>query len=247
MMRMVLIHDELWEYVESDKKGTTAQKQKALAKIAMSVTPAVIPHIRTAKSAFEAWNNLQKAYEGKGLSRRLGLLRTLFATKLSECESMEAYVNKITEISQQLSEIGSPLDDDFVAVVMLSGLPSDYDPMIMALENSNVKLSSEVVKGKLLQENLRRDEKSDGVSALVAQKKPRCFRCKKVGHVIKDCPKPGNKKNPKPNKDKILLTALSANFEQQASACCRPASAAVASVTTTCSSTRGPPHPSAPT
>ncbi|KAH9634305.1 hypothetical protein HF086_011565 [Spodoptera exigua] len=58
-MKMVLIHEELWEYVEQetsdDKKGN-----KALARIALSVQPSVIPYIRTAKSAYEAWNNLKK-------------------------------------------------------------------------------------------------------------------------------------------------------------------------------------------
>lgn len=55
-------------------------------------------------------------------------------------------INKITEISQQVNEIGSPLEDDFVAVVMLSGLPTDYDPLVMTIENTNTKLSSELVK-----------------------------------------------------------------------------------------------------
>lgn len=216
MIKMSLIHDELWKYVESDEGSDETKQLKALAKIALSVSPAAIPHIRNAKTAHEAWCSLQKAYEDKGLCRRLGLLRSLFGTKLSESGTMEAYINKIMEVSQQLSEIGSALEDDFVAVIMLSGLTADYDPLIMAMENSNVKLSSELIKGKLLQENLRRDEKSEGASALVARKQPRCFRCKKVGHFIKDCPKPGLKKNPKANTDssQALLAALSANIKK---------------------------------
>lgn len=215
MMRMILIQEELWECVENKEKDGKKQ-QKALARIALAVQPSVIPHIRNAMSAHEAWSSLEKAYEDRGLCRRLGLLRTLFATKLDESGSMEIYINKITELSQQLSEIGSPLEDDFVAVIMLSGLTSDFEPLIMAMENSNVKLSSEIVKGKLLQENIRRCDKNETASALYTRKQPRCYRCKKVGHIIKDCPKPAQKKTVKDKTDnsKAFLIALSANIKR---------------------------------
>lgn len=213
MMRMILIQEELWECVENEE-GDIKKQQKALARIALAVQPTAIPHIRNAKSAHEAWSSLERAYEDRGLCRRLGLLRTLFATKLDECENMECYINKITELSQQLSEIGSPLEDDFVAVIMLSGLSSDFEPLIMAMENSNVKLSSDIVKGKLLQENIRRCDKQEAASALLARRQPRCYRCKKVGHFIRYCPKASHKEDVKTNTDisKALLIALSANI-----------------------------------
>lgn len=107
-MRMLLVHEELWEFVEKELKSEAEsadkkKEEKALARIALSVHSDVIPNIRSAKSAYEAWNNLKKAYEGRGLSRRLGLLRSLFNTKLSDCSSMENYLNKIKEFSHQLS------------------------------------------------------------------------------------------------------------------------------------------------
>ncbi|KAL0819491.1 hypothetical protein ABMA28_007591 [Loxostege sticticalis] len=214
LMKMILIHEELWCYVENtgnvDTEVNKQKSQKALAKICLSVQPAVFSHVRNAQTPHEAWNNLKKAFEDSGLCRRLGLLRSVFATKLNECDGMEGYLNKITSLSQQLQDINAPLDDEFVAVIMLSGLTSDYDPLIMALENSNLKLTSDVVKGKLLQEYQRRDEKTETAAALVARKQPKCFKCKKVGHFIKDCPK----KNFKPKEtacSKALISAMSVN------------------------------------
>ncbi|XP_028173293.1 uncharacterized protein LOC114362196 [Ostrinia furnacalis] len=188
-MRMVLIHEELWDCVEAVADEDNKKKDdKALARIALSVAPTIIPHIRTAKSAHEAWTILQKTYEGRGLSRRLGLLRSLFNTKLSECSSMEVYLNKIKEISHQLSEIESPLDDELVAVIILSGLTDDYDPLIMAIEHSSSKLSTEVISTKLLQETQRREEKTEE-TALITQKNPKCFGCGARGHMLRNCPK----------------------------------------------------------
>ncbi|KOB67937.1 Uncharacterized protein OBRU01_16010 [Operophtera brumata] len=68
---------------------------------------------------------------------------------------MEKYITRITELSQQLREIDSPLDDEFVAIIMLSGLTNDYDPLIMALENSNIHLTTEQQKLiKLLRDSI---------------------------------------------------------------------------------------------
>ncbi|CAG4914890.1 unnamed protein product [Colias eurytheme] len=219
-LKMLLIHEDLWDVVTEDKTEDVndaaymKRSQKALAKICLSVKPSVFTHVRNAETARDAWINLQKAYEDKGLSRRLSLLRLLFETKLCDCESMEAYVAKISDLSQQLNDIGSPLEDDFVAVLLLSGLSQDFDPLIMALENSNIKLSSEVVKAKLMQEKQRRDGKGDTTSTalVVARKKIKCFKCKKLGHYSRDC------KNMKAVKaesstNQSLLTALSASVQ----------------------------------
>ncbi|KAI5640840.1 gag-polypeptide of LTR copia-type domain-containing protein [Phthorimaea operculella] len=195
-MRMLLVHEDLWEYVETEEKSkeTNKNSMKALAKICLSVHTSAYPHVRNAKTAYEAWKNLKNAYEDKGLCRRLSLLRALFGMKLSECDSMDIYLSKITEIVQQLADIDSKLDDDFVAVLMLSGLPPDYDPLIMAMENTDKTLSSEVVKAKLLQENQRRDDNhTETVTALAVKKILKCFRCKSPGHVMKDCPQKFNK------------------------------------------------------
>lgn len=110
---------------------------------------------------------------------------------------MEAYILRITDLYRQLRDISAPLDDNFLSVLMLSGLPPDYDPLIIALENSNIKFCSETVKSKLLQENLRRDfDKSEEGAMLINRStkvfnknnsKLKCFICKKPNYVAKSC------------------------------------------------------------
>lgn len=39
---------------------------------------------------------------------------------------------------------------------MLSGSPPEYDPLVMALENFGAKFTSDFIKGKLLQEDLKK-------------------------------------------------------------------------------------------
>lgn len=188
-MKMLLMHEDLYECIESDNTKDVKKNQKALAKICLSVGPTALAHVRNAASPYQAWVSLQKAYEDRGLCRRLGLLRSLFSMKLKDGQEMSSYVNKITELGQQLADIGSPLDDEFIAVIMLSGLSSDYDPLIMAMENSSVQLSSEMVKSKLLQEQLRREDKVDSseASALTVRASIICYKCRQRGHRRSEC------------------------------------------------------------
>lgn len=222
LLKMMLMHEDLHECILSEEGSKDDKKnQRALAKICLSVGTSALAHVRNATTPYQAWTNLQKAYEDKGLSRRLGLLRSLFAMKLSD--SMQSYLSKITELAQQLDDIGAPLADEFIAVIMLSGLPSNYDPLIMALENCSNTLTSEIVKSKLLQEQIRRDDKCDNVelNALAVKKSFKCFRCKKAGHLKRDCPlnqnnrsqEKKNKNNWTPRENKSLLTALSVKMK----------------------------------
>lgn len=63
-------------------------------------------------------------------------------------------------------QIGNKIPDDIVAQTMLSSLPDEYRPMVMALANSGKELSTDLVRTNLLQE-VRHDFTSDSTMALV--------------------------------------------------------------------------------
>lgn len=100
----------------------------------------------------EAWDALEKAYDDKGLNRKVRLMKTLFSMKRDNFHNMERYVNGILSTSEQLAGIGKPLDDEYIGIIMLQGLPEEYVPMTMALEHSWVAITSDLVKTKLLQD-----------------------------------------------------------------------------------------------
>jgi hypothetical protein len=55
---------------------------------------------------------------------------------------MEEYVIGVMSISQQHADISAPVEDEFIGVVMLSSLSPEYKPIIMALENLEAKIIS---------------------------------------------------------------------------------------------------------
>lgn len=126
---------------------------------------------------------------------------------------MELYVNEIMSVSQELADMEAPLDDEFIAVIMLSGLSEDYSSMVMALESANVKLTSDFVKAKLLQDtklsgNSSSDDKAfylKGNKVYNKRKTVVCYKCNKEGHFKSECA--NNKRVINQTKDKTASDA----------------------------------------
>ncbi|KAI5645600.1 gag-polypeptide of LTR copia-type domain-containing protein [Phthorimaea operculella] len=144
-VKMVLIMENLWEYVEpleSDNDDTnqgqrtvdTAKDQRALARICLSIEPSLYQYVREAKSAQDAWNKLAAIFEDRGLYRRVLLLRQLHRIEYKSYNSMQEYINAIMTIVSQLSDIGKQIEDDEVAEILLSGLPAEYDVLVSNLK-----------------------------------------------------------------------------------------------------------------
>lgn len=199
-VRTYLEHEELWECVDPTKDPTTEKIDpkkdlKAKSKIILLVEPTNFVHIECATTAREVWEQLQKVFEDSGLSRKVGLLRDLINTSLDSCANVEEYVNKIMSTAHKLRNIGFKVEDEWLGTLMLAGLPEIYKPMIMGIESSGIKISSDFIKTKLLQEvkvsessafytkhkyNCNNQPKPKG-------KGPRCFNCNKYGHYKAQC------------------------------------------------------------
>lgn len=124
-MQAFLECEDLWGCVRRTQSYTeNANKMaRAKARIILSVEKQNYSHVKNASTPKEAWENLQKAFEDKGLTCKVGLLRALTSTKLEDCKSIESYVNKIIEAAQKLSEIGVEIQDEMMGAFLLSGLP----------------------------------------------------------------------------------------------------------------------------
>ena len=151
--------EDLWETVKpvQNADGTfgnvdAAKDKRARGKIILLLDPTNYVHVRETKTASEAWTRLEAAFEDSGLTRKVGLLRKLITTNLASCDSMETFVNGVITTAHQLRGIGFDINDEWVGTLLLAGLPEEYRPMIMALENSGLAISADVIKTKLLQE-----------------------------------------------------------------------------------------------
>lgn len=193
-MRMALTLEGLWDCVLGTDEDPT-RGHRALARICLAVKPCCVQYIRNATTAKEAWNNLEKTFEDKGLFRRVVLLRKLHHMSYTEFKSMAEYIDAVMTTVQQLADIGRTVDDKEVAELLLSGLPQEYDTLVSGLEALNLQdnLTSETVRARLLQEDFRRNnnllqQNGNGETAFATNKKIIiCNYCKKPGHIKSKC------------------------------------------------------------
>lgn len=61
-------------------------------------------------------------------------------------------MHKMVMRSLKVKKAGLKIGDDISASLMPAGLPDDYRPMVVAMENSSTDLTTDYVQNRLLQE-----------------------------------------------------------------------------------------------
>lgn len=169
-------------------------------------------------TAKDAWTSICAAFEDTGIGRRVDLLKQMVGLRQIDCSSIEEYVHKMVLMSMKVKKAGLEIGDEVVAALMLAGLPDEYRPMVMAIENTKDKLTLDFVQNRLLQEvtskaegvdaafiankrnNLQR--KKHQVQKLRGNKSVTCYVCDQVGHFANKCP------NKRKKQDQLFLCSF---------------------------------------
>lgn len=153
-------------------------------------------HIESAEKARDIWTKLAAMYADTGVSRRITLLRRLISARLEDFNGMELYVNYIIDTAHKLNASGLKIGDDWVGSLLLAGLPTRFQPMIMGIEHSGIEITSDNIKTKLLDDDSDMAENSGGNAFAVnkkyknfKKKELKCFECLEPGHKRSQCPR----------------------------------------------------------
>ncbi|UYV84151.1 hypothetical protein LAZ67_X001338, partial [Cordylochernes scorpioides] len=215
--KMMLIERELWKYVteptpdeEASRTIFIMKQEKALAMIALTISPSQQIHIMDCTTAREAWDTLEQVFEPKSRSRILQLKKQFISIRFEEQETMTNYLGRLKICSDHLREAGAEMQDQDLAYSMLAGLPESYDGIIMTFSNVEDKeFTSSKVKHVLLAEYERRmarrvyntnEALQFGTTTRKEDKKKKnftCYKCGKEGHIARSCR--GKAKTPTPN------------------------------------------------
>lgn len=145
---------DLWKFVDpaeiSDVSPT--ENNKATAELTLLIQPIHYALIAETTTARAAWKILVDTFKDAGTSRKVNMLQRLVTLKKTDCASMEDYCSKMMEYWLKVKNVGFAIDSETVGALMLGGLPKDYQPMVMGLENSGKSLTADFVLTTLLQD-----------------------------------------------------------------------------------------------
>ena len=95
--------------------------------IVLPVDPTLLYLLRQhPENAAVLWKKLADQFQKKIWANKLSLRRKLYNLKLKDGQSMQKHIKMLTEIFNELSIIGDPLDEENQVVHLLASLPESY-------------------------------------------------------------------------------------------------------------------------
>ncbi|GJW76657.1 retrovirus-related pol polyprotein from transposon TNT 1-94 [Tanacetum coccineum] len=148
-MTMLFKSQELWEYVETGyeengeneahNKEHRKKDAKALFFIQQAVDDSIFPRIAAATRANQAWATLKTEFQGssKVITVKLQSLRRDFETSfMKHNESVQDFLARVSSVVGQMKAYGEKISDDIVVAKVLRSLPSKFDHVVAAIEES---------------------------------------------------------------------------------------------------------------
>ncbi|MCO5599165.1 hypothetical protein L7F22_053265 [Adiantum nelumboides] len=107
--------------------------------------------------AFELWNSLCSAWDGKSASNKVFLIKNLMRLSMKEGSSVSSHLNEFNALYSQLTSKGLNFDDEMKAIFFLCSLPASWDTSNIAISNSTHggKLAFDDVTSALFTEEIK--------------------------------------------------------------------------------------------
>jgi hypothetical protein len=173
---------------------------KALANIQLLVEDGPLLQIQYIRSAKEAWESLKTLYSPQGFTSEFLICRDFFNATLDKYSSMEEYLNKVKQLSDQLKAKQLELPKQVIIAWVLNNLTDNYEGFVsnitQSLRNNTSTFTIETLFSNLLDESKRQDNKEvnhilytkyKGKKPYKITKGQYCKYCKLASHNAKDC------------------------------------------------------------
>ncbi|XP_021766625.1 uncharacterized protein LOC110731092 [Chenopodium quinoa] len=222
-MKSIFITQDIWEIIQDgyekpkdvnkeaswdDTKKCQYKQNKrrdhyALSIIYRGVDETILPTIMAATTAKEAWSILETKYRGSEkviLFKLQSLWGQFDSMQMTDNESIQSYVDRVTNIVNQIRSNGDTIEDVKIIRKILRTLNRKFDHVVAAIEEANKDLNSLTMTeliGSLLahEERIRRFEEQPVEQAFQAKLKFSNNGENKNGHGKKFQSKRGNFNN----------------------------------------------------
>lgn len=171
---------------------------KARSLLVKCLADSYLEYVRLQSTARAMWNALCDVFEKKGAVTEMFLRKRLLSFKFRDGDSMERHLTTFDSTINELRGAGADVRDTEVISHLLLSLPQSYDNVVTALETIDPEnLTVAKVKARLLNEELKRNERDVPISqeeqnqtAFLGRTKRftgKCWKCKQTGHKANQC------------------------------------------------------------
>lgn len=183
-----------------DFQGLSAvNNRKATAYIQLMCEEGPLMHIKDKNTALETWETLKELYKPSGFTTEYLILKDFFNTTLEEYDTMEEYLNKVKQLTEDLKTNNINLPKQVIIAWVLNSLDENYEGFIQNITQSLRKdpnsYSVDTLFANLLDES--RGKEKNTTKALILrgknQKKQysseykQCNNCNLKGHTRENC------------------------------------------------------------
>lgn len=217
---------KLWKWTEkvpdAAKPTEVEEDMVARGELTLLLDPALYNHISKSVNTKAAWTSIINSFEDSVTSQKIFTLTKFVNTRAADFDSLSSYVNAMMKLWTRVQSAGFSIDDKTAGSLMLGGLPDQYQPMVLGIENSGKEITVDFVKNLLLQDVLF-EKTGDGESVLWSKSRekneisenrsktvPRCYNCDGP-HFRNKCPQLKNRKSDE--KDKVLFSTFTASYK----------------------------------
>lgn len=155
-------HDSEWERLDAI----------VLQWIYSTITPSLLTTIlKVNNTAAMAWSALEKLFIDSKPSRALYLRQKFCNIKLDNFADATTYCRELKYLSDQLTNVDSPVDDQQLVMQLIAGLSPEYDNLATVLHQGSKFPDFETARSQLVMEEDRKNQQKAS-ALLTVQPKP---------------------------------------------------------------------------
>ena len=181
--KLVLMNKDLWGIVVGTDKAPVADEDgnvdaklkrefesrsnQAYSIIALSIQKEIQTYIVSTSNPKEAWDTLENQFSFVSITQLVRVYRKFYASSMNEGGNVMEHITKMTQLAQDLKEMGKDIESKEFAVVVLGSLPSSYEMFVTSLNARGADtLDWNNIKGALIEEYTKITEKSTSRSSV---------------------------------------------------------------------------------